>query len=305
VKAPEAIAEAYHQLGVRTFALDCDDELEKILKATDRATDLTLCVRLAVSNAHAKISLARKFGASGEEAVDLLHKVRLAAPRIGVAFHVGSQTMSPEAYVAAIDTVEQVIIRAGVIVDILDVGGGFPAPYPGMIPPPLEEYAAAIKARFESMLVAENCVLWCEPGRALSAEASSLVVRVEARKGDRLHINEGVYGALFDAGHLKWPFPIRHLKGRNLPSPLMGYSLYGPTCDDLDFIEGPYMLPSDVQVGDYLEVGMLGAYGVAMRTGFNGFSAYGEMCVNDAPMLSLYASPDTTHSPEEHIRHVR
>lgn len=305
VKAREAIAEAYHQHGVRTFSLDCDDELEKILDATGQAKDLTLCVRLAVSNAHAKISLARKFGASGEEAVELLRKVRLATPRLGVAFHVGSQTMSPDAYVAAIDTVEQVVVQAGVIVDVLDVGGGFPSAYPGMFPPPLETYAAAIKARFEKMLVAENCVLWCEPGRALSAESSSLIVRVEARKGDRLHLNEGVYGALFDAGHLKWPFPVRHLSDRTQPSELTPYSFYGPTCDDLDFVEGPYHLPADIKVGDYLEVGMLGAYGVAMRTGFNGFAAYREEQVCDAPMLSVYNTIDTHTTIEEEIQHVR
>jgi len=292
VKAREAIAEAYHQHGVRTFSLDNEDELEKILAATGHAQDLTLCVRLAVSNDHAKISLARKFGASGADAVRLLQKTRLATPRLGVAFHVGSQTMSPDAYVAAIDTVEQVVVQAGVIVDVLDVGGGFPSAYPGMFPPPLENYAAAIKARFEKMLVAENCVLWCEPGRALSAESSSLIVRVEARKGGSLHLNEGVYGALFDAGHLKWPFPVGHLAHRTQPTELAPFSFYGPTCDDLDFIEGPYHLPSDVKAGDYLEVGMLGAYGVAMRTGFNGFAAYREIKVNDAPMLSVYKTND-------------
>ena len=292
VKAPEAIAEAYHALGVRTFALDSEEELDKILAATDNADDLTLCVRLSVSNAYARISLAKKFGASGDDAVRLLQRTRLAAPRFGVAFHVGSQTMSPQAYIDAIDTVEQIIVRAGVIVDILDVGGGFPATYPGMTPPPLQDYVDAVSSRFEKMLVAENCVLWCEPGRALSADSSSLVVRIEACKDDCLYINEGVYGALFDAGHLKWPFPIRRVGDKTEPDDLKGFSLYGPTCDDLDFIEGPYYLPADVKTGEYLEIGTLGAYGVSMRTGFNGCSTIIQVIALDGPFCETAAIAD-------------
>lgn len=287
VKSREAIAEAYHDHGVRIFSLDTQSELDKILAATGGADDLTLCLRHGVENVSAKISLSRKFGASDDNAVALLQQMRQVARRLGVAFHVGSQTMSPDAYVSAIDAVEKTIIRAGVIVDILDVGGGFPAAYPGMTPPPLSHFFSAIEERFERMLVAENCALWCEPGRALCAEASSLIVRVEARKEDCLYINEGVYGALFDAGHLGWLFPTRRL-GEAGPVEVAGFSLYGPSCDDLDFMAGPFTLPADTNVGDYIEIGVLGAYGVSMRTGFNGFAAYGEAIVDDAPMLSVY-----------------
>lgn len=292
VKAREAIAEAYHRHGVRIFALDTHDELDKILNATGGAQDLTLCLRHAVAGDGAQISLARKFGAAGDEAVALLQRMRQAAARLGVGFHVGSQAMAASAYAAAIDVVEQTIVRAGVIVDVLDVGGGFPAPYPGMTPPPLAEYFAAISGRFNQMLVAENCALWCEPGRALCAEGASLVVRVEGRKGDDLYINDGVYGALFDAGHLKWPFPARRVSAHQSPSEVAAFSFYGPTCDDLDRMEGPFYLPADMAVGEYVEIGMLGAYGGAMRTGFNGFCDIEDVFVRDAPMLSLYAHAD-------------
>lgn len=303
VKASEAIHEAYEEHGVRIFSLDCESELDKILTATGNADDLTLCLRHAVPNDEAKISLGKKFGTSGDEAVTLLQAMRQVAKRLGVAFHVGSQTMSPQAYVNAIDMVEQTIVRAGVIVDVLDVGGGFPAAYPGMTPPPLESFVEAIHNRFEQMLVAENCALWCEPGRALCAESSSLIVRVEARKGDSLYINEGVYGALFDAGHLNWPFPVRLLNEKG-PAPIAGYDLYGPTCDDLDFMPGPFYLPADIDVGDYIEIGVLGAYGVSMRTGFNGFAAYGEAVVEDEPMLSVYNAEQTAPAIREGKFHV-
>ncbi len=288
VKSAEAIAEAYTEHSVRIFALDSDQELDKILAATNDADDLTLCLRHAVPNDAAKISLSRKFGARSDEAVALLQRMRQVADRLGVAFHVGSQTMAPAAFVNAIDIVEQTIVKAGVIVDVLDVGGGFPASYPGMTPPPLRSFIDAISARFDTMLVAENCALWCEPGRALCAEASSLIVRVEARKGDSLYVNEGVYGALFDAGHLNWPFPARRVGAQNGPAAVNAFELFGPTCDDLDHMPGPFYLPADIAVGDYLEIGVIGAYGVAMRTGFNGFAGYAEVVVEDGPMLTVF-----------------
>lgn len=288
IKASHAIAEAYFDLGVRTFSLDSLAELDKIMLATGNARDLTLCVRIAVSSEMSRISLASKFGASAEEAVELLQRCRQAAERLGVCFHVGSQAMAPAAFVSALDRVEQAVVRAGVIVDIVDVGGGFPAPYPGMIPPPLAHFVDAIKARFETMLVAENCELWCEPGRALCAEAASLVVCVEGRKGDRLYINDGIYGALFDAGTLNWPYPIRLLRSTHDTMLPIAYHLFGPTCDDHDHIEGPFQLPADMRVGDYVEFGMLGAYGSAMATRFNGFGCYQENVVTDAPLLSAY-----------------
>ncbi|MEM8772775.1 MAG: type III PLP-dependent enzyme [Pseudomonadota bacterium] len=289
VKSAEAIREAYEDHGVRIFALDSADELEKILTATNAAEDLTLCLRHAAPSDHAKISLAKKFGIDGDEAVSLLQRMRQNAKTLGVAFHVGSQTMSPAAFTQAIDIVERTIVRAGVIVDVLDVGGGFPAAYPGMTPPPMRAYIDAIAERFEAMLVAENCEIWCEPGRALSAEASSLIVRVEARKGDTLYINDGVYGALFDAGHLNWPFPTRGLSAA-AGEQTAAFSLYGPTCDDLDYMRGPFHLPADISVGDYFEIGVIGAYGAAMASGFNGYGdVHIDVTVDEPPMMTVFS----------------
>ncbi|NHK29093.1 type III PLP-dependent enzyme [Parvularcula flava] len=289
VKAPEAITEAYFEHGVRIFSLDSERELEKIMKATGYATDLTLCVRMAVSSALSKISLASKFGVNEEIDGELLQKTRQVAERLGVCFHVGSQSMSPTAYAAAMQRTQRAIVKAGVVVDVLDVGGGFPSAYPGMEAPALQTYVNEIATRFEQYLVAENCELWCEPGRALSAESASLIVRVESRKDGVLYINDGTYGALFDAGTLNWTYPMECLaEGRS--TKLAAFEFYGPTCDDHDHMKGPYYLPEDIQEGDHIEIGMLGAYGSAMRTGFNGFGAYQEIEVADAPMLTMYGA---------------
>ncbi|HEY0027063.1 MAG TPA: type III PLP-dependent enzyme [Allosphingosinicella sp.] len=287
VKAEEAIAEAY-ALGVRTFSLDTMDELEKIVRATGEAEDLNLCVRLRVSSDHAKLSLASKFGAEPHEVKDLLFAARQAADALGICFHVGSQAMSPSAYSEAMERVRAAIVEAAVTVDIVDVGGGFPSVYPGMEPPALEAYFEVISKAFESLPISYSAELWCEPGRALCAEYASVLVRVEKRRGDQLYINDGAYGALFDAAHIGWRFPVKLLRKEKSDARDMPFSFYGPTCDDLDHMAGPFHLPADVGTGDYIEIGMLGAYGCAMRTAFNGFGIAAKMIVDDEPMASLY-----------------
>jgi len=156
-----------------------------------------------------------------------------------------------------------------------------------MAPPPLEDYFGVIHRAFESLPVSYSSELWCEPGRALCAEYNSMIVRVEKRRGDELYINDGAYGALYDAAHVGWRFPVKGLAEGRVDA-LGTFSFYGPTCDDADYMEGPFLLPADIQPGDYIEVGMLGAYGAAMKTRFNGFGSGLEVIVTDEPMASQY-----------------
>jgi ornithine decarboxylase len=297
VKAEEAIAEAYFSHGVRTFSLDTIEELEKIVRATTAgdgavATDLNLLVRLRVSSDHSKLSLAAKFGAEPNEVKALLMAARQASDALGICFHVGSQAMSPAAYAEAMGRVRDAIVEAAVTVDIVDVGGGFPSWYPGMEPPPLDAYFEVIHRSFEDLPISYSAELWCEPGRALCAEYASVLVRVEKRRGDELYINDGAYGALFDAAHIGWRYPVRLVRAEESDVKPMGFSFYGPTCDDLDRMAGPFELPGDIAAGDYIEIGMLGAYGCAMRTGFNGFGVEDRVIVDDEPMASLYADEE-------------
>ncbi|WP_448577938.1 type III PLP-dependent enzyme [Thermaurantiacus sp.] len=291
VKAEEAIAEAYHALGVRIFSLDSHEELAKIVRATASdgrpAADLTLCVRLRVSSAHAKLSLAAKFGVGVADAPALLMATRQVADTLGICFHVGSQAMTPQAYADALAFVRAAILEARVTIDVIDVGGGFPSRYPGMEPPPLAAYFAVIERGFEALPISYSAELWCEPGRALAADYASLLVRVEKRRGEELFINDGAYGSLFDAAHIDWRYPVRLVRPEPSAAQPIDYALWGPTCDDMDHMKGPFTLPADVRAGDYLEIGQLGAYGQAMRTGFNGFGEADVAIVRDLPMLSL------------------
>jgi ornithine decarboxylase len=289
VKSRRAIARAFHEFGVKTFALDSEDELDKILTETGGAKDLTLMVRFAVPGEGAAYPLTRKFGVSPEDATSLLRRTRAASEEmLGVCFHVGSQCMRPDAFRTAMDIVNRAIVEAGVLVDIVDVGGGFPAIYPGMTPPPMIEYVNAVKAGFEEMFVAQNARLWAEPGRALVAEAGSTVARVELRKGDALYLNDGAFGTLFDATHLNWAFPAKLLRTEPSRAKLAPFRLYGPTCDSMDAAAGPFMLPADIREGDLIEIGSLGAYGATMGTRFNGFGETVTIESKDAPWPSMY-----------------
>jgi ornithine decarboxylase len=290
VKSRRAIARAFHDFGVKTFALDSEDELEKILAETNRAKDLTLMVRFAVSGEGSAYPLARKFGVTAEEAPALLRKARgVSEEMLGVAFHVGSQCMRPDAFRAAMDVANRAIVKAGVLADIVDVGGGFPAIYPNMDPAPMALYMQEISEAFEAMSIAQNAQLWAEPGRALVAEAGSIVARVELRKGDALYLNDGAYGNLFDATHVNWRFPTKLLRSSRAKN--AGFKLYGPTCDSMDMAIGPFMLPADIREGDYIELGMLGAYSTAMGTRFNGFGETEIVECTDAPWASMFVEP--------------
>lgn len=301
VKAEEAIAEAYFIHQVRTFSLDTEEELEKIVRATGGATDLNLLVRIRVSSDHAKLSLAAKFGAEPAEMKALLMATRQVADALGICFHVGSQAMTPAAYAEAMELVRAAIVEAAVTVDIVDVGGGFPSWYPGMEPPPLETYFEIVHRAYEDLPISYSAELWCEPGRALCAEYASLLVRVEKRRGDTLYINDGAYGALFDAAHIGWRFPVRLVRAEASDARDVAFSFYGPTCDDLDHMTGPFHLPADVGAGDYVEIGMLGAYGCAMRTGFNGFGSDLKVLADDPPMATLYGEAESEQAMPSNV----
>ncbi|QFT77618.1 type III PLP-dependent enzyme [Erythrobacter sp. THAF29] len=309
IKTPSAIREAYFKHGVKTFSLDSIEELEKIVDACrdpetgEEAGDLRLCVRLRVSSEYSELSLASKFGCDLTEAPGLLQQTRQHCDWLGVCFHVGSQAMTPFAFVQALDRTRAAIAEASVVIDMIDVGGGFPSIYPDMEPPPLEDYFAIIAQHFEALPIAYNAELWCEPGRALCAEYSSMIVKVEKRRGNELYINDGAYGALYDAAHVAWRFPVNALED-DLRDPLEDFAFYGPTCDDADYMAGPFALPGDIQAGDYFEIGMLGAYGAAMKTGFNGFGDAEQVIVTDEPMLSLF---NGTHvrEPTDNVVNLR
>lgn len=296
VKSRESIKEAYFDYNVKTFSLDTKDELIKILESTNQAKDLELFVRVAVSNEHAEIDLSKKFGALGSEASALLRLTKQYAKKIGLSFHVGSQCMHPIAYSKAIKDLGNIIKKSNVEPDVINVGGGFPTTYPDLYPQPIKNYFNEISKAIKKLNLTKKPKIICEPGRALVAESGSTIVKIELKKKQHLYINDGTYGSLFDAGTPKFIFPTKAIQLENSPSKrLMPYSFYGPTCDGLDYMKGPFMLPANIKTGDYIEIGQLGAYGMSLRTNFNGFYSNQIHEVKDKPLMSIYEA-DENHN---------
>ena len=282
VKSRRAIRETY-ALGIRDYALDSLDELAKILEETG-GEDLNLHVRLAVGESSAAYDLSGKFGTGSEEAVALLQAARKAARGLGITFHVGSQCMDPRAYARALERAIVMVSDAGVELDSIDVGGGFPVRYPGMCPPPMQEFFDVISSTIQALGL-DGCELMGEPGRALSAAGGSTLARVELRRGNDLYINDGVYGSLFDAGFPGWRYPVALIPADNRPGSreTLPFRFFGPTCDSIDRMAGPFHLPADIREGDWIEIQQLGAYGQAMATRFNGFYSDTTVAVTGQP----------------------
>jgi len=295
VKSREHIQEAYFNYKIQDFALDTKEELQKIIEATNNAKDLTLYIRVSISNEHAEIDLSKKFGALPSEALGLLRLAKAHAKKVGLSFHVGSQCMHPISYAKGIREVGNIIKKTKIIPDIINVGGGFPSVYPDLRPQPIENYVSEIKKAFDNLKLENKPELLCEPGRALVAECGSSIVKIVLRKKQKLYINDGTYGSLFDAGVLNFILPTRMIpNGRMASKKLTAYSLYGPTCDSADYMKGPFVLPNNLKEGDYIELGQLGAYSLTFRTKFNGFYSDQIFEVQDKPIMSMYERENTS-----------
>ena len=286
IKGRAVIRSAYTVYGVRHYVVDHPDELAKVLAETDRE-GLVIVVRIATPPSKGTLyHLAAKFGATPDEAVALAREAKAQGCKVGFCFHVGSQCLDPGAYRTALEIVGDVMQRSGVEPVVVDVGGGFPAHYADTDPPPppLEAYMDEIRAGVKSIRLQPDIDLWCEPGRALVAAACSLLTQVQLRKGDRLYINDGIYGSLSETVQARIELPARLVR---LDGPVAnateGYLLNGPTCDSLDVLPTRYQLPSDAREGDWVEIDQIGAYSNANATHFNGFHPETYVAVADEP----------------------
>ena len=294
IKSRENIKEAYFKYNVKDFALDTKEELLKILEATNNAKDLNLYVRIAISNEHAEIDLSRKFGALPSEALGLLRLSKAHAKKVGLSFHVGSQCMDKISFTKGINEIGNIIKKTKIVPDIINIGGGFPSVYPDLMPEPIENYLQEIKQGLKNLKLEKMPEIFCEPGRAIVADAGSTIVKVILKKKQKLYINDGTYGSLFDAGVPNFVLPSKMIPGTGkiVSKKLTAFDFYGPTCDSLDYMKGPFLLPNNIKEGDYIELGQLGAYGTTFRTKFNGFYSDANFQVDDKPILSMYDRKD-------------
>jgi ornithine decarboxylase len=283
VKAQSDIRLALEKYRIRTMALDHEDEVAKILRIV-RGLDLdpeeiTLFVRLA-TRGHAAYELSKKFGAGPAHAVELVDRVSRIGFKVGLCFHVGSQMEDAGTYERALKTAAWVRGRAKGEISALDIGGGFPAAYGANTASPLPDTAGLISeilGEVQNWGLAD-LPLTAEPGRVIVARSLSVIVRVLLRKGKRIYINDGIWASLSDSWTGKitlparlLPDPARRGKRPGNPDRLMPFRVCGATCDSVDILSRPFYLPETVDTGDWIEIGHIGAYSLALRTHFNGF----------------------------------
>src|SRR5512137_2356603 len=249
------------------------DNLGEVEKLTRHAPHAGLILRINVPNTGSVVELSSKFGASAGEAVDLIASAFKAGLVVeGLSFHVGSQCTNFQNYVQALGIADGIFKEAWDRgydkVKILDIGGGFPAPYDQHVRP-FDELAKTLNAEFDRLFGPEIEII-AEPGRFMVATAATLVVEIigkAVRNGKQCYyVNDGVYGTfsgvLFD--HCQY-----HFKAFKKGSTQIA-SVFGPTCDALDVVSVAEELPLGLQLGDYLYSENIGAYTIASATNFNG-----------------------------------
>lgn len=261
---------ACQECGVSKMTFDSASEIDKIKASCPKATVL---LRLRIDNSSAHVDLNKKFGASRENALALMQQAKAAGLDIaGVAFHVGSQTVSADPYLHALDIAREVFEEAkaaGLELRILDIGGGFPIPEPKVrfnLPEMLKQINARLDEDFPGIDI------WAEPGRYICGTAVNLitsVIGVTERGGQPWYfLDEGLYGTFSGVIFDQWDFKLISFREDDEK---VAATFAGPSCDSLDIMfRGRMTVP--LQVGDLLLVPACGAYTSASATTFNGFS---------------------------------
>lgn len=272
VRLRGAAAEAFHELGVRHFLIDDPTGLRQLCSEIDPSQSV-IFARMAARHDSAMMDFSGKFGAPPDAIPALLAGIADLGAEPALAFNVGSSVTHSEAYRASLLLAAEQLEQLSFKVRLLDVGGGFPLPYPRFDVPPLEEFFQAIDQARAQVPLAEGGELLAEPGRALAAPGLSAVVEVLLRKDDRLYINDGMFGIFWELrfkGHKRYASRVFR-DGREHQGESSSFRLFGPTCDGSDALPEPFELPVDIAPGDYIEFGRIGAYSLAGRTRFNGF----------------------------------
>lgn len=291
VKARASIKTAHDVYSVDHYVIDHVKELEKIIQTIGSGDGRVVLVRIVTPVHDSQYQLSDKFGVAADEAAELLRAVHKANFQTGIAFHVGSQCRSPQAFKEGVQTALDIIQEANVPIHYLDVGGGFPALYEDDTPPPLENYFSAITEAFVKAKIRRDCVLMCEPGRALVASGCSLLVQIQLRKDNKLYINDGTYQSLSETVLGKVKFPARLVNPfRTLSDNYREFTILGPTCDTVDILPYPFYLPDDAEEGDWIEIGQTGAYSNAAATHFNGFFPEAYVSVDAPPFTPELAA---------------
>jgi ornithine decarboxylase len=277
IKKERDIARA-HELGVRLFAVDSMAEVDKVARA---APGSRVFCRILCDGQGADWPLSRKFGCAPELAPDILeHAKRNRLHAYGVSFHVGSQQMNPDAWDAALAAsaeIFRICAERGIVLGMVNLGGGFPARYLKKVPT-VERFGAAIFRALSKHFGNRLPETIIEPGRGLVGSAGVIeaeVVLISRKSADEevrwVYLDIGKFGGLAETMEEAIRYPIRTPRDGDRKSPCI---IAGPTCDSADVLyeKQPYALPVSLEIGDKVLIEGTGAYTATYSTvAFNGF----------------------------------
>lgn len=264
--------------GVVSWSVDALSEYEKLV-AAGVSPKSEVAVRFKLPVAGAAYDFGAKFGAEVDDAVDLLQHVATSGRPLALTFHVGTQCTDPAAYVTYIHAAAQIAERAGVTLDRLNVGGGFPASRDGS-PKPLEPFFAAIREAMSAFAVRPTLI--CEPGRGLVADSFAYAVQVKSMRGQSVYLTDGIYGGLSEMVSMPAPaLAVMSANGGWRDTARQGVRAFGPTCDSLDQLRDPLALPEGLTEGDWIVFRSMGAYVTGVTTRFNGYGLSDPITVKD------------------------
>lgn len=275
IRSLSEIAQA-KAFGIASWSVDRMSELDKLGALPPNSE---IAVRLSLKRSGGAYDFGTKFGASPELAAALLACVAQRGLTPALTFHPGTQCSDPSSWADYIAACADIACRAGVRLAALNVGGGFPSKAGGSADP-VHGIFATIRSAVDTHFPAQPPKLWCEPGRAMVADALWLLLRVKARSDDTLYLNDGLYGALGEWRDMAVPGRQIGLAqtGDQIDGAKQLFTIFGPTCDSLDRVPGTWALPADISDGDYILLTGAGAYSLALVTGFNGYGT--RDCIN-------------------------
>jgi len=275
IKSRREIERAYEEFGVRSFTIDHPQQLDQLAAIVPPSRDIEVTVRFKAGKALKSYDFGIKFGVMEQGAAEILTLVDQIGYTPSLCFHVGSQCEEVYAYERHIAAAARIAQESGIELKRLNIGGGYPAPYPTSEAPPMEYYFETISAAIKEHFGNTPPELIIEPGRALVTSSTSLLLRVKHQRGNQsVYLNDGAYGALMEVKFMHFTPPVRVWRGPRLHDnngEFSEYTVWGPTCDSYDVLPQVFMLPSDIDEDDWIEFGLMGAYTQASLTPFNGF----------------------------------
>ncbi|SFZ81144.1 ornithine decarboxylase [Devosia enhydra] len=285
IKSRREIERAYEEFGVRSFTIDHPAQLDQLAAVVAPSRDVEVTTRFKAGKALKSYDFGTKFGVLEQGAVEITQMVSQMGYAPSLCFHVGSQCEDAYAYERHIAAAARIASESNIELKRLNIGGGFPAPYPTSSAPPMDYYFDTIRTAVEDNFGKSAPELIAEPGRAMVTSSTSLLLRVKHQRGGlSVYVNDGAYGALMEVKFMDFTPPVRVWRGARVhdnDGQFEGFTIFGPTCDSYDVLPQTFMLPSDIDEDDWIEFGLMGAYTQASLTPFNGFDRRDQYWVDE------------------------